>query len=257
VVSLSTTTLVVICLALGALVAVGARLVLRALIGGDRAGVVAVAGPLMPALGAAFALLSAISLSNEAAELRDAEHEVAAEAGGSSRLAWSSTTPGVDTEAVQQSLLTYLRSTRSEEWEGSGDTGDPDTFVALGDLEGIVRAEASAAELGSAQAGEMLGALDTVTSTRRERLATRAHQLPVLYLVVVGASGLALVINSAALALDRDQHVAWLTAGLVVVVSLVLALLLAITSPFRGGFIADGAPLDAVIVDLEAGDLTS
>ena len=92
-----------------------------------------------------------------------------------------------------------------------------------------------------------------MTSLRRERLATSAHEMPVLYLVVVVAAGLALVVNAAALAVDRHHRVAWLTAGLVVVVALVVALLLAITSPFRGGFIADGTPIDVVTVDLEDG----
>jgi hypothetical protein len=100
----------------------------------------------------------------------------------------------------------------------------------------------------------MLGALDTVTSLRRERLATSARELPALYLVVVMASGLALIVNAAALAIDRGHRVARLTAGLVVVVSLVLALLLAVTAPFRGGFIADGEPIDAVRSGLEEAD---
>ena len=46
---------------------------------------------------------------------------------------------------------------------------------------------------------------------------------------------------------------AGLTGGLVIVVSLVLALLLAVTSPFQGGFISDGGPLDGVTVDLQDG----
>ena len=70
------------------------------------------------------------------------------------------------------------------------------------------------------------------------------------------AAGLALVVDAAALAIDRSHRIAWLTAGLVVVVSLVLALLLAVTAPFRGGFITDGEPIDGVIVDLDAGVFT-
>ena len=48
--------------------------------------------------------------------------------------------------------------------------------------------------------------------------------MPVLYLVVVVAAGLALVVDAAALAVDRHARVAWLTAGLVVVIALVVAL---------------------------------
>jgi hypothetical protein len=243
--------LVVMMLALGALVAIIARLLLRRLLAGEQTGVAAVAGPLMPALGAVFALLAALSLSSEAAELRKADQDVAAEAAAASRLAWAGTTPGVDRDAMHDAQLAYLRSTLAEEWSGSDGVGDPGTRDALIDLERVVRAEAASSELGSAQAGELLGAMDAVTSLRRERLATSAHDMPVLYLVVVVAAGLALVINAAALAVDRHRHVAWLTSGLVVVVALVIALLLAITSPFRGGFIADRAPIDDALAAFE------
>jgi hypothetical protein len=45
----------------------------------------------------------------------------------------------------------------------------------------------------------------------------------------------------------------FLPAGLVAVVGLAIALLLAIGSPFRGPFIASGYPIDQVMVDLQAG----
>lgn len=244
-------------LVLGGLVAIGARFALRRWVADDSSGVAAVAGPLMPALGAVFALLAALALSNEAAALRAADQDVAAEAAAASRLAWSSTTPGVDTEPVQQALRDYLHSTRAEEWEGTDGIGDPATMRALTELERTVRSEAAGSEVGSAQAGEMLGALDTLTSMRRERLATSAHDLPALYLAVVVASGLALIINAAALAIDRSHRIAWLTTGLVVVVSLVLALLLAITAPFSGGFISDGRPIDTLVSDLEGNEFVA
>ena len=57
----------------------------------------------MPALGAVFALLSALALSSEATALRSSDQEVAAEAAAASRLAWASTTPGVEGAPVQAS----------------------------------------------------------------------------------------------------------------------------------------------------------
>ena len=86
-VSLPVWALVVIALAVGALVAIGARVALRRWLSDEEAGVAAVAGPLMPALGAVFALLAALSLSSEAAELRSADQDVADEAAAASRLA--------------------------------------------------------------------------------------------------------------------------------------------------------------------------
>jgi hypothetical protein len=250
-VSLPVWLVVIGALLIGTLVAIGARTALRRWLSDEQVGVAAVAGPLMPALGAVFALLAALALSGEATELRTSEHDVAAEAAAASRLAWASTTPGVDSEAVQERLVAYLRSTRHDEWSGTGGGGAVVTRQAVSDLERVVRDQAASSDLGSAQAGELLGSMDALTSMRRERLATSAHEMPVLYLVVVATAGLALVVNAAALAVDRHQRVAWLTAGLIVVVALVIALLIGITSPFRGGFVADGTEIDVVRVDLE------
>ena len=202
-------------LAIGALAAVVARVALRRLIGAEAAAVAGVAGPLMPALGAVFALLAALALSSEATALRSSDQEVAAEAAAASRLAWASTTPGVEGAPVQAALQDYLRSTRAHEWAEADGTGEPETMRALGDLERAVRTAAAGSELGSAQAGELLAGVDTLASLRRERLATSAHELPALYLAVVMAAGLALVVDAAALAIDRSHRIAWLTAGLV------------------------------------------
>jgi hypothetical protein len=253
VISLAPWLLAVCSLVIFSLVAVVSRLALRRWLDGYGDGVAAVAGPLMPALGAIFALLSALALSNEAGQLRVADEDVATEAAAASRLAWASTVPGVATSRVQRSLDTYLRSTRANEWDGGDGSGDPATFRAVRELERTVRAEAAGKELGSAQAGELLGALDTVTSSRRQRLSARAHRLPEPYLLVVVASGLALVVNSTALALDHHRRAASMISGLVVVVALTSALLLALTAPFLGGFVADGGPLDVVTADLRAG----
>ena len=93
----------------------------------------------------------------------------------------------------------------------------------------------------------------SAVSARRQRLATAARGLPTLYVAVVALSGLALIVNSAALAVSSTWRVAVLTAGLVTVVALSIALLFAISAPFAGGFIVGGEPLDHVVADLRAG----
>ena len=234
--------------------AVGFRSLLLRTLGDDRASAASVAGPLMPALGAVFALLTATSLAAEAGQFRSAEDNVSAEAAAASRLGWASTSPGIDSETIQADLAVYLTSTRAREWKGGDRDGDPQTMQALGELERTVRSEAAGKTIGSAQAGELLGSLDSLTSLRRQRLATGANELPELYLLVVLLSGLALVADSAALAITHRARLAALTAGLVIVVALALALLVAISAPFRGGFIVEGGPIDAVHADLAAGD---
>src|SRR3954451_17491115 len=52
--------------------------------------------PLMPALGAVFAIFAGLTLAGEAGYLRAAETLVSDEAAASSRLAWASTSAGVD-----------------------------------------------------------------------------------------------------------------------------------------------------------------
>src|SRR4051794_37239976 len=64
--------------------------------------------PLMPALGAAFAVLTAITLSSEAGYLESAQDGVAEEATASARLAWAATSPHVPTVEVHAALERYL-----------------------------------------------------------------------------------------------------------------------------------------------------
>jgi hypothetical protein len=90
-------------------------------------------------------------------------------------------------------------------------------------------------------------------STRKVAESTEGFVALATTLLVVVASGLALVVNTSALALTHHRWAASLTSGLVAVVSLTSALLLALTAPFLGGFVADGRPIDVVTSDLEAG----
>jgi hypothetical protein len=248
--------LLVVTAVCGAL-AVGCRVLLRRHLGEDLPAAHPVAAPLMPALGAVFALLAATTIGAEAAQYRSAGDDVSAEAAAASRLAWASTSPGVDTETIQHDLATYLAATRAEEWRRGGPGGSARAMAALEDLERAVRAEAEADGLGTPQATELLAALDSVTSLRRDRLAHASNTLPDGYLLVVLLSGLALVANAAALTIDRRVRVAMLTGGLVVVVAVTLTLLIAISSPFAGGFIVDGAPIDSVLSGLRSGAFAS
>jgi hypothetical protein len=230
------------------------RLLLRRVLPEDqRRRAETIAGPLMPALGAAFALLSALTLTAAAGQLHEAEDQVGAEATAASRLAWGATSPGLDPAPSHAALLAYLEATRRQEWTTGGRQGGALSLAALADLERVVRAAAASPGIGSAQSGDLLAALGAVSSGRRQRLASAHHELPGLYMLVVVLSGLALIANSSALALDAGRRAALLPAGLVVVVALALALLYAISEPFHGGFVVSGYPMDQVISDLRAG----
>ena len=250
----STWVLVVAWLLVGGGVAVAARwTLLRFVEPADRMGAAAIAGPLMPALGAAFALLAALSLAGEAAAVRSAENDVSLEAAAASRLAWASTSPGVDSGPMQAALGDYLAATTANEWSTTDQRGDETTLRALAALQAAVRDAAAADGLGSAQAGELLTSVGSLSSLRRERLAVAAHPLPGFYVAVVVVSGLALIVNSAALAVGARRRIALLTTGLVLVVSLAVALLFALSAPFSGGFVVDDRPIAEVASDLQQG----
>jgi len=254
--SLPAAVLVVAWLGFALLVAALGRLVVRALVPpGEHAQVPLVAAPLMPALGAAFAIFAALTLASEAGYLRSSEDLVSQEAAAASRLAWASTSPGVDADPIQAALQDYLETTRAHEWEGgdaaSGD--DPGTARAIARLEREVRAEAARPEIGTPASGELLASMDAVSTSRRARIAAAAREIPALYVLTLVVSGLALILNAGALTVRSSLRTALLTTGLAIVVGLSLALLFSITAPWSGPLGVSGHPLDSVIRDLKAG----
>jgi hypothetical protein len=252
--------LVVGSLAVAGLIAVGSRLAIAALVpSGEVEHVHAIAAPLMPALGAAFAVLTALTLASEAAYLRSAQDIVSTEAADASRLAWASTTPGVDTAPIQDALLDYLRATRASEWRsaGSDERAGPATTEAIASLERTVRGEAAEAGLGTPTSTELLASLDAVTVGRRDRIAAAARELPVLYVVTLVVSGAALVANAGALTFGRGSRTSLLVAGLACVVGLSMALLFSLAAPFDGPLVVTGQPIDAMVRDLQSGFFTA
>src|SRR4051794_27323629 len=229
--------LVVGCLAIAAVIAVVSRLVVRALVPVDeREAAGAVAAPLMPALGAAFAILAALTLANEASSLGAAQAIVSTEAAAASRLAWAATTPGIETAPIHESLHAYLDATRTYEWhdDAASDGDDAATATALADLERIVREDAARPEVGSATSTELLASLDGLTSARRDRLAAASGQLPGLYVVTLAVAGIALIANAGVLTIRVRRRTALIVAGLATVIGLSMALLFAIGAPWRG-----------------------
>jgi hypothetical protein len=209
----------------------------------------------MPALGAAFAIFTALTLTSEATALRSAETLVSDEASEASRLGWASTSAGVESAPVQSSLAGYLSATRGREWHGSpassGD--DPVVGTAIARLEKAVRTEAAKPEIGTPASTELLAATDAITTTRRERIAAARNGLPGLYVVVLLASGAALIANASALTFRNTRRTAFLVAGLATVVGLSFALLFSLDGPWRGPLTVSGHPIDSVIEDLHSG----
>ncbi len=254
--SLPAEVLVVGWLGLALLVAAIGRLGVRALVPAkERDHVPQIASPLMPALGAAFAIFAALTLAGEAGYLRAAEGMVSDEAAAASRLAWAATSPGVHSGPIHSALRDYLETTRTREWKdidvASGD--DPATARAIAGLEKVVRAEAARPDIGTPSSSELLTDLDAVTSSRRARVAAASRDIPGLYVATLVVSGLALIVNAGALTFRSSVRTALLAVGLASVVGLSLALLCSITAPWSGPLVVSGHPLDAIISDLATG----
>ena len=246
-------------LALALVVAAVSRIAIRALVPvAERDHIQSIAAPLMPALGATFAVLMALTLASEANYLRSAQDIVSTEAAAASRLAWASTSPGVDTAPIQDALTKYLRATRAHEWRGAGksDRVEPTTARALAALERTVRVEAARTGLGTPTSTELLAALDSLTVARRQRLAAASQTLPLLYLLTLVVSGGALIVNAGALTFRSSVRTSLLIAGLAAVVGLSLALLCALSAPWDGPLIVSGGPIDHILRDLDAGFFT-
>jgi hypothetical protein len=254
--SLPVGVLVVCCLAIALLVAVGSRLATKALVPeSQQEGVQGVAAPMMPPLGAAFAILAALTLASEAGFLSSAQQIVSNEAADASRLAWAATVPGVHRRPIQTALGSYLVAYRTHEWHGSSaaEGDDAPTMRAVANLERVVRAEAARTEIGTPTSSELLAGLDALTSDRRARLASASRELPGFYVITLAFSGVALIAGAAALTIRARRRVAFLIGGLTVVVGLSLALILALANPWRGTTFVSGHPVDQVIRDLSTG----
>ncbi len=221
----------------------------------DQVEMAAAAGRLMPAVGVLFALLTAFVITNQWNRSRSAEGVVGTEAGACVRLALASASPGIDGPQVRGLLVSYLRSVLDVEWdtlrhEGAGALP---TAAALSQLERVVRADATAPDVATAVSADALAAAEGVAVARRDRLHLSGHGLPAPLFVLAFVSGVVLCLNAVAIAVSLDDWVTIIVGGLVVLIALDLALVVAISDPFRGPMRVMPTPIEAVLGDLEAG----
>ncbi|MGC5003957.1 hypothetical protein [Streptomyces sp. DT203] len=116
-----------------------------------------------------------------------------------------------------------------------------------------MRAEAARPELGTPASTELLVSLDSVTNSRRARVAAASRDVPALYVVTLVVGGLALIVNAGALTFRSSLRTSLLVLGVASVVGLSLALLFALTAPWSGPLTVSGHPLDVIIGDLKSG----
>jgi hypothetical protein len=210
--------------------AAAAYLLLDAVIGAQaQSDLGTIAGPLMGALGALFAFLTAFVITIQWGQHREAEHTVGMEADACVRLAWISQSPGCDGAAIRRDPAAYLRSVLSEEWRALRDgAGCEATHDHMSDLQYRVRAIAADPDVPASVSNDLTTATDAIAITRSERLNAAARDLPTPLFLLVFLSGVVLALNAIVLALHLDHAHGVAIGGIVALIPLDLALLLAI-----------------------------
>jgi hypothetical protein len=214
-----------------------------------------IAGRLMPVVGSLFALLTAFVITNQWNRSRDAEKTVGKEADASVRLALATSAPHVDGPGLRRHLLTYLQSLLAEEWHTlrHDAPGSLDTARHLRHLQRAVRDAALAPTVPTPVTSDLLTAAEAVAVTRRDRLNLAGHGLPAPLFLLAFLSGVVVCLNAIAIAVQFDSWVALIIVALVVTVALDLALVVAISAPFRGSISVVPTPITAVVADFGLG----
>lgn len=215
----------------------------------------AAAGRLIPAVGVLFALLTAFVITNQWNRSRTAEQIVGGEADACVRLALASQSPGIDGARARGLLVRYLRSLLHDEWDTlrHEQAGSSVTADALSRLEQEVRADATGAHVSTAITADLLAAAEGVAVARRDRLNLAGHGLPAPLFLLVFVSGVVLCLNAISLAITVDDWVVIIIGGLIVLIALDLALVVAISDPYRGPMSVTATPIERVLNDLERG----
>ena len=213
------------------------------------------AGQLMPAVGVLFALLTAFVITNQWNRNRTAETVVGAEAASCVRLALASRSPSIDGPHARRRLVAYLHAVLDVEWATLRHDrhGAEEAAGALWDLEGDVRADATRPEVAAPVTSDLLAAAEGVAVARRDRLTLSARGLPAPLFLLAFVSGVVLCLNAIAVAVSLDDWVTVVIGGLVVLIALDLALVVAMSDPFRGPMRVRPTPIRGVLTELEAG----
>ena len=213
-----------------------------------------IAGSLMGALGALFAFLTAFVITIEWGQHREAEHTVGMEADACVRLAWISHSPGCDGAAIRRDLAAYLNSVLDEEWPAlRHGAGCEATHDRMSELQYRVRGIAAGSDVPSSVAEDLTTAADAIAVTRSERLNAAARDLPTPLFLLAFLSGVVLAVNAIILSLHLGHAYSLAIAGIIALIPLDLALLLAIAMPFKGDLHVEGHALVRVLENLRRG----
>ena len=220
----------------------------------DRAGMTAAA--YMTALGSLFAILTGFLISSEYLTLRDARNALGAEVAAASQLAQASgsLTPA-DTGKLQEDLAAYLTVLPRGEWPAleAGVAGMSPAGERLRALQSTVFRMSGKPYVPDAAARTLQESVNSITSSRRQRLVIASSSLPFPLFALSLLAGLALIVNSLLVSNRQGERYGWVAAGIVLAVALDLGAILAISAPFSGAFVVDTQPVTELLAELQRG----
>jgi len=236
------------------------RLLLRFVVEDDRERVGGSAAAYMTALGSLFAILTGFLINSEYTTLRNANTLVAEQTAAASRIGWATEgLPSVVAARVQDALATFLDDVYRTEFIFY-ETGAGERSPALASFSELQKAvfEVSAQPYAPASSvSGMEGGLGALTTVRGELQALSEQQLPLALFLLCVVAGLALIANAVLVSIRQSRGNPIVAISIVVVVALDLALIIAVSAPFRGGFVASRQPVAALASQVRAGQFAS
>jgi Protein of unknown function (DUF4239) len=192
-----------------------------------------------------YSVLVAFVIVGERSTISHASEHISDEAAGlSSLLHDTQSFPPSARQEVRQAVLTYDRSVLVDDFHSIDKTGQPSdqTAVKLSELYGAV--QAAEPEVGTSPFyRQAVSDLSDVTKARRARNDDASDTIPgPLFFLVALLSVLVLGVATLLNTRERGTHVT-LLAGLAIVMSLNLALIVALEHPFGGAIAVSDQPL--------------
>jgi hypothetical protein len=255
--SLGSVQIIALCLIGIGTVGLVALILIRRLVPVRAEGAGMTAAAYMTALGSLFAILTGFLINSEYGTLRQTQNVVGREAAAASQLAYATAAlPPVDAERVQEGLRVYFESLEVAEWSalGRGRAESSRSFDDLAALQTAVYAIGPRGYASDSAVQSMEEAVDGLTAARRERVVIASQELPLPLFVLSVFAGIALVVNALLVAQRRGTAYSLVALGIILIVALDLAAILAISAPFRGPFPVDTAPIAQVVAELAAGE---
>jgi hypothetical protein len=192
-----------------------------------------------------YSVLVAFVIVGERSAITDANSHVTAEAAAMSALFHDTAGfPAEDRQHIREAILAYDQSVLHHDFAAVENTGNPSsrTTTRLTQLYSAV--QSAEPRVGwSAFYRQAVSDLTEITKARRDRNASAGNAIPgPLFFLVVLLSALMLGVATLLNTRERGTHVA-LLAGLTIVMSLNLALIVALEHPFGGAVAISDKPL--------------